>query len=280
MNVYKKQWKITIFNGKIHYFNGHFQLLFVSLPGRVKDLMTPLQTWSWKWSNSTCQICQSCVQLWCDFFYPGHHAGADFFQPWTQCPACWWSRSLSRSISRFPVPCVVFILLLALLQLPCRVCLEFGDRRYRRCTPRPEVGPEVGLECFRQRKLTSFVTLEISEWFQGLTDFWAWTLGLCHTLSYFVHFGHFGSLKDGQWRVYHDNHSDCDAPWLPALHQPCIRHHPLSAPGGRRRPHQGQKPHRRQRQWPQPRLPQLQFRQPRLPPRPPGCKKTCLQWHH
>ena len=174
----------------------------------------------------------------------------------------------------------VFIILLALLQLPCRVCLESGDRRYRRCKPRLEVGPEVSLECFRQRKLTSFVTLEISEWFQGLMDIWAWTLGLCHTLSYFVHFGHFGSLKDGQWRVYHDNHSDCDAPWL----RDCISHASArgasALPGGRRRPHQGQKPHRRQRQWPQPRLPQLQFRQPRLPPRPPGWKKTCLRWHH
>ena len=30
--TYKKQWKITIFSGKIHYFYGHFQLLFVSSP--------------------------------------------------------------------------------------------------------------------------------------------------------------------------------------------------------------------------------------------------------
>ena len=27
-----QQWKITIFNGKIHYFNGHFQSQTVSLP--------------------------------------------------------------------------------------------------------------------------------------------------------------------------------------------------------------------------------------------------------
>ena len=33
--TYKKQWKITIFHGKIHYFYGHFPLLFVSSPGRV-----------------------------------------------------------------------------------------------------------------------------------------------------------------------------------------------------------------------------------------------------
>ena len=30
--TYKKLWKITIFNGKIHYFYGHFQLQTVSSP--------------------------------------------------------------------------------------------------------------------------------------------------------------------------------------------------------------------------------------------------------
>ena len=32
VNVYILPWKITIFNGKKHYFNGHFQLLFVCSP--------------------------------------------------------------------------------------------------------------------------------------------------------------------------------------------------------------------------------------------------------
>ena len=77
--------------------------------------------------------------------YPGHHAGADIFQPWTQCPACWWNRSSSRSISRFPVPCVVFIILLALGNSFRVVCLESGDRRYRRCKPRPEVWSGFGM---------------------------------------------------------------------------------------------------------------------------------------
>ena len=36
------KWKITIFNGKIHYFYGHFQLLFVCSP---EGTLRCHQTW-------------------------------------------------------------------------------------------------------------------------------------------------------------------------------------------------------------------------------------------
>ena len=38
--TYKKQWKITIFNGKIHYFYGHVPLLFVCSPEGKSPLIT------------------------------------------------------------------------------------------------------------------------------------------------------------------------------------------------------------------------------------------------
>ena len=38
VNVYILQWKITIFNGKIHYFYGHFQLQTVSSPDGKESL--------------------------------------------------------------------------------------------------------------------------------------------------------------------------------------------------------------------------------------------------
>jgi len=35
VNVNKKLWKITIFHGKIHYFNGHFPVRFLYVYQRV-----------------------------------------------------------------------------------------------------------------------------------------------------------------------------------------------------------------------------------------------------
>ena len=43
-------WKITIFNGKIHYFYGHFPLLFVCLPeGKPISGCFPCKVHLWWW---------------------------------------------------------------------------------------------------------------------------------------------------------------------------------------------------------------------------------------